>query len=151
MLLTPNRFLILLAFMLSLAIPGPLFAEEETEVTEVTEATEEEVLEPIMYFEVTPNILTFYQGTGRKIGYVVVQINIAVRGQENYDLIELHVPLIQDNLIDFFNQQDKSVIQPFSEREKLRLEAKASVEAVLKEETGKDIIENLLFTNYVYQ
>jgi len=107
--------------------------------------------EPIMYFEIEPNILTFYQGTGKKIGYVVVQVNIAVRGQENYDLVELHTPLIQDKLIDFFNQQDKSVIQPFSEREKLRLKAKESVVAVLKEETGKDVIENLLFTDYVYQ
>jgi flagellar basal body-associated protein FliL len=59
--------------------------------------------------------------------------------------------LIQYNLIDFFNRQDKSVIQPFSEREKLRLEARTSVEAVLEEEIGKNIIENLLFTNYVYQ
>jgi len=116
------------------------------------EASEEQAeIEPIMYFEIDPKVLTFYQGTGRKIGYVVVQVNIAVRGQENYDLVELHTPLIQDILIDFFNQQDKSVIQPFSERENLRIKAKESVIAVLKEETGKDVIENLLFTDYVYQ
>ncbi len=138
-----NRLFIIMALWLTLITPTPLLAEEEE--------GEEVDLEPIMYFEIEPNILTFYQGTGRKIGYVVVQINVAVRGQENYDLIELHVPLIQDNLIDFFNKQDKSVIQPFSEREKLRLQAQASVEAVLQEEIGKDIIENLLFTNYVYQ
>ncbi len=129
--------------LLITAFPLSISAEEEE--------IEEQELEPIMYFEIEPNVLTFYQGTGKKIGYVVVQVNIAVRGQDNYDLVELHVPLIQDNLIDFFNQQDKSVIQPFSEREQLRLKAQASVAAVLKEETGKDIIENLLFTNYVYQ
>ncbi|MDQ7047996.1 MAG: flagellar basal body-associated FliL family protein [Enterobacterales bacterium] len=106
---------------------------------------------PLMYFEVDPNILTFYQGTGRKLGYVVVQVNIVVRGQDNYDLVELHLPLIQDRLIDFFNRQDKSVIQPFEEREKLRVGAKEAVSAVLKEETGKDVVENLLFTNYVFQ
>ena len=138
-----NRLLIVLVLLLTLMAPENLSAEEE-EVEEVEK-------EPIMYFEIEPNILTFYQGTGRKIGYVVVQINLAVRGQDNYDLVELHVPLIQDNLIDFFNKQDKSVIQPFSEREKLRLQAQASVEAVLLEEIGEDIIENLLFTNYVYQ
>jgi len=144
-----SRLLTILALMFTLTVPAPLLAEEE-EVEEVEEV-EESDLEPIMYFEIEPNILTFYQGTGKKIGYVVVQINVAVRGQENYDLIELHVPLIQDNLIDFFNRQDKSVIQPFSEREKLRLQAQSSVEAVLQEEIGKDIVENLLFTNYVYQ
>ena len=141
MTLTLNRFLIILVVLLSTAMPDRLRAEDE----------DEEDLEPIMYYAIEPNILTFYQGTGRKIGYVVVQVNVAVRGQENYDLIELHLPLIQDNLIDFFNQQDKSVIQPFSEREKLRLRAKDSVATVMKAETGKDVVENLLFTNYVYQ
>jgi len=140
------KWLFFILLVISTITSNMLKAEEEVE----TDGGEVE-LEPIMYFEIDPNILTFYQGTGKKIGYVVVQVNIAVRGQENYDLVELHTPLIQDNLIDFFNQQDKSVIQPFSEREKLRLKAKDSVVAVLKEETGKDIIENLLFTNYVYQ
>ncbi len=138
-----NRLLVILALLLTLMVPEKLFAEEEE--------GEEIEKEPLMYYEIEPNILTFYQGTGKKIGYVVVQINLAVRGQENYDLVELHVPLIQDNLIDFFNKQDKSIIQPFSEREKLRLQAQASVEAILQQEVGKDIIENLLFTNYVFQ
>ncbi len=105
----------------------------------------------LMYYEIEPNILTFYQGTGKKIGYVVVQVNIAVRGQDNYDLIELHMPLLQDVLIKFFNRQDKSVIQPFSERENLRLKAMEIVKEALKEEVGRDIVENVLFTNYVYQ
>ena len=59
--------------------------------------------------------------------------------------------LLQDVLIKFFNRQDKSVIQPFSEREQLRLKAMDVVKEALKEEIGKDIVENVLFTNYVYQ
>ncbi len=119
----------------------------------LSEEAEEEAgaKKSLMYYEVEPNILTFYQGTGKKLGYVVVQVNIVVRGQENYDLVDLHLPLIQDSLIDFFNRQDKSVIQPFAEREKLRTQAKDVVSTVLKEETGKDIVENILFTNYVFQ
>lgn len=133
-------FITLLSLLL---LSSPAFSEEEEE--------NKPELETLMYYEIDPNILTFYQGTGRKIGYVVVQVNIAVRGQSNYDLVELHLPLIQDNLIGFFNEQDKSVIQPFSEREKLRVAAKDSVAAALKEEVGKDIVENLLFTNYIFQ
>ncbi|MBV1908545.1 MAG: flagellar basal body-associated FliL family protein [Kangiellaceae bacterium] len=128
-----------------------VFTSTNTVCAEEDEGDEEETKEALMYFEVEPNILTFYQGTGRKIGYVVVQVNLAVRGQDNYDLVELHLPLIQDNLIEFFNQQDKTVIQPFTEREQLRLKAMESVSIALTEETGKDLVENLLFTNYVYQ
>ena len=137
------KSLMLLSILFVILSSNTLLAEDDEE--EVPEK------EPLMYFEVDPNILTFYQGTGKKIGYVVVQINLAVRGQENYDLVELHLPLIQDNLTGFFNEQDKSVIQPFSEREKLRVAAKNSVAAVIKEEVGKDIVENLLFTGYIFQ
>jgi flagellar protein FliL len=135
------KLLILLTLVGFLYLPPIASAEEPVE----------EDKPELMYYEIEPNILTFYQGTGRKIGYVVVQVNVAVRGQDNYDLIELHMPLLQDVLIKFFNRQDKSVIQPFSEREQLRLKAMDVVKEALKEEIGKDIVENVLFTNYVYQ
>ena len=139
-------FIAFLAFASIAASPIALAEDEE----EGEESEEVEVI-PLMYFDIDPKVLTFYQGTGRKIGYVVVQINIAVKGQENLDLVELHSPLIQDNLIDFFNRQDKKTIQDFSEREGLRQKAQESVAAVLEEEVGKNIIESLLFTDYVYQ
>ena len=129
-----------------LSIHTAIMAEEEAE-----EDAETELQEALMYYAIEPNTLTFYQGTGKKIGYIVVQVNIAVRGQEHYDLVELHLPLIQDNLIDFFNRQDKNIIQNIKERESLRQQAQTSVANVLKQETGKDLVENLLFTNYVYQ
>lgn len=128
-----------------------LFGISSSAISAEEAEAEPEEKEALIYFEVEPNILTFYQGTGKKLGYVVVQVNIAVRGQSNYDLVELHLPIIQDNLIDFFNQQDKSVIQPFEQREQLRVKAMESVATALKEETGLDVVDNLLFTNYVYQ
>ncbi len=133
-------FIMITSFWL---LPNLVVAEEEAE--------QEQEKAELMYYEIEPNILTFYQGTGKKIGYVVVQVNIAVRGQDNYDLVELHLPLLQDTLIKFFNRQDKSVIQPFAEREQLRIAAMEAVKEALKEEIGVDIVENLLFTNYVYQ
>lgn len=141
-----NRAALVIALSFFIAITSPsILAEEEEEEEEA-----EEVI-PLMYFDIDPKVLTFYQNSGRKIGYVVVQINIAVKGQENLDLVELHTPLIQDNLIDFFNRQDKKTIQEFSEREGLRQKAQESVAAVLEAEVGKNIVESLLFTDYVYQ
>ncbi len=137
------------------AVPAEAEAVEveavEVEAVEEEEEEDEDDKEPLMYYAVEPNILTFYQGTGKKIGYVVVQVNIAVRGQDDFDLLDDHIPLVQDNLIKFFNRQDKAMIQPFKERDKLRLMAKTSVMAALREEIGKNIVENLLFTDYVYQ
>ena len=141
-----KKTLFILIFALLTFVTSPFALADDEEETE-----EEAEVIPLMYIDIDPKVLTFYQGTGRKIGYVVVQINIAVKGQENLDLIELHTPPIQDNLIDFFNRQDKKTIQEFSERESLRQKAQESVAAVLEEEVGKNIIESLLFTDYVYQ
>ncbi len=134
----------ILSLLLFLSIHPMVMAEEEEEA-------ETEQLAALIYYAIEPNTLTFYQGSGKKIGYIVVQVNIAVRGQENYALVDLHLPLIQDSLIDFFNRQDKSVIQDIKERENLRQQVQTRVSNVLKEETGKDVVESLLFTDYVYQ
>ena len=146
MLRTLLRIFSLFFFVLSFNL---IAAEPEAE--ETGEEVEEEQKEPLQYFQIAPNIMTFYQNSGRKIGYIVVQVQIVVRGQENYDLVELHLPLMQDALIDFFNSQDKLTVQDLSKRETLRQQATDRVASVLKEEVGKEVIENLLFTQYIFQ
>ncbi|WP_444995934.1 flagellar basal body-associated FliL family protein [Aliikangiella sp. IMCC44359] len=118
---------------------------------EQAEGKSDESKQPLMYFQIDPNILTFYQSTSKKFGYIVVQIQIVVRGQDNYDLVETNLPLVQDTLIDFFNRQSKETIQDLKQRENLRQEAKSKVDEVLKQELGISIVENLLFTQYVFQ
>lgn len=143
--------IVVVAFFLltsTLFSAGSVSAAEEIEETEETEETEKE---PLMYFQITPNILTFYQSTGRKIGYVVVQIHVMVRGVENLELVKHHQPLMLDSLTDFFNRQDKAVITDAAQRENLRLQAKERVATVIREETGSDIVENILFNSYVFQ
>lgn len=132
--------IIIILALLSLYSSSAVLAEEK-----------EEEKEPLMYYRIDPNILTFYQNTGRKLGYIVVQVQVAVRGQDDYDLVELHLPLMQDTLIDFFNRQDKAVVKDLKKREELRQQATARVNEVLKEETAKEPVEDLLFTQYIFQ
>lgn len=131
-----------------LIFSGFLFAAEPAEEAD---AAEEESKEPFMYYQISPNIMTFYQDTGRKMGYIVVQVQVVVRGQDDFDAIDLHLPLLQDTLVGFFNSQDKATIQDLQQRENLRSQAKTKVAEVLKEELGREIVENLLFTQYVFQ
>lgn len=114
-------------------------------------AADKDNKEPLMYYQVDPNILTFYQNSGKKLGYIVVQVQVVVRGQDNYDLVEFHLPLIQDTLIDFFNRQDEATVKDLKKREALRGQAASQVAKVLEEETGNNIVEDLLFTQYVFQ
>ena len=139
----PRAFNILL---LSLTMLASALGAAESE----PEAAKENK-EPPIYFQIDPNILTFYQNSGRKFGYVVVQVQVVVRGQDNADLLELHMPLMQDALIDFFNRQDKATIQDLKQRESLRQQAKQVVSQVIQQEVGSDIVDNLLFTQYIFQ
>ena len=144
------RFIITILFTAMLGFSSLVnSAEEGSEETE--NAAEEEVKEEIMYYQIAPNIMTFYQNTGRKMGYIVVQVQLVVRGQDNWDLIDDHLPLVQDSLVDFFNSQDKDTVQDLQQREALRNQAKERVANVIKQEVGKNVIENLLFTQYVFQ
>ena len=137
-----KKYLFLLLFIPFLAFG----AEEAAE----GEESEEKKL-PLKYYQIAPNIMTFYQGTGKKMGYVVVQVQVVVRGEENLELVGIHLPLMQDALIDFFNRQEKKVIRDHTQRPTLQNQAKEKVAAALKEELGEDIIEDLLFTQYIFQ
>lgn len=142
-----NIFVSALLFSVTLYLP-PVQAAEEAEAAE--EESEEKKL-PIKYYQIAPNIMTFYQSSGKKMGYIVVQVQVVVRGDDNLELIETHLPLMQDTLIDFFNRQEKDVVQDLNQRETLRQEAKARVAKVISDEIGDDIVENLLFTQYIFQ
>jgi flagellar protein FliL len=136
--------LALLFALFNLLLASSSFAAEEAKA-------EEEQKEPVMYYMITPNLMTFYQNSGRKMGYVVVQVQVVVRGQDNFDLLDLHLPLLQDALTDHFNRQDKAVITDLKQRETLRQQTTEILAKVIKEEVGKDVVENVLFTSYIFQ
>jgi len=135
-----KRFLVLL---LLATLPSFAFSAEEGE--------ENAEQPPLMYFPVEPKTLTFYQGTGRKIKYIVVQVEIAVKGQDNYDLVEENLPLIQDALTDYFHSLDKSMVEDLAKRRQMQEEVKKRLNEVLQEETKVAPVEEVLFTDYMYQ
>ncbi|WP_196140111.1 flagellar basal body-associated FliL family protein [Aliikangiella sp. G2MR2-5] len=144
--------LALLIFLLTLAASFPLVcAAEEAAQTEENSEEEGKPQLPLQYYLVTPNVMTFYQNSGRRLGYIVVQVQIVVRGDEKYELLATHLPLIQDALTDFFNRQTKEIVTDLNQRENLRIQAKDRVASILEAELGEPIVEDLLFTQYVYQ
>ena len=144
-----HLFALLIAVCFSFAAFNASAAEESAENAEGTE--EEAPKKPVKYYQIAPNIMTFYQNTGRKMGYIVVQVQLVVRGDEDWDIVDENLPLIQDALIDFFNRQQESVVRDLAQRDALRVQAKDIVATALKEELGREVVENLLFTQYLFQ
>lgn len=106
----------------------------------------------IRYYDLDPNIITNYQKPpSRRLGFVTVDVQFQVTGEEGLDILDYHKPLIEDTLIDVINSQSEEVITDISQRDSIRNAIKTKLSAVLKEETGKEVIEDVLFTKFIYQ
>ncbi len=83
--------------------------------------------------------------------YLQVDIELMTRSGAGVDAAKLHMPRIRNTLMMLFTQQRYEDIVTREGKEKLQRDALAAVQAVLKEETGKNGIESLYFTNFVMQ
>lgn len=135
---------VLANLLFGMLVLSPLQAEEE-------EVKQEPPKEPLSYFLIKPNVMSLYQTSDSRLHYVSVEIQVTVRGEKKLELIETHMPLIQDTVIDFLHRQEKNIIEDTSQREVLRTNLKNRVAEVLKAETGDELLENILFTQYLYK
>lgn len=67
------------------------------------------------------------------------------------DAVRLHMPIIRHNLINLFNAQLLLVFEDPTGIEQLRQLATEEVQLVLRNEIGRDGIEEVLFTTFVMQ
>ena len=65
--------------------------------------------------------------------------------------IEHHAPLIRDTIISIIGQQSAQQIKSLAGREKIRQLSKQKINQLLLAETGHTAINELLFTQYLYQ
>ncbi len=116
-------------------------------------ANSEEAPKPdIRYYDLDPNIITNYQKPpARRLGFVTIDVQFQVTGEEGLDILDYHKPLIEDAIIDVINSQSEKVITDITQRDIIRNEIKTKLSAVLKEETGKEVIDDVLFTKFIYQ
>ncbi len=137
----------LLLFFTSVA----LSAQEETP-PEGEEVAIEEPKKEIFYYDLDPNVIANYQKPpARRLGFITLDVQLQVAGSENLDLLEYHKPLIENAITDVINQQDEATIKDIDKRDAIRAAIKIRLSEVLKEETGKEIVDDVLFTKFIYQ
>lgn len=106
----------------------------------------------IVYYGFDPDIVTNYVTSGRRsLGYIRVTIELMVADRSHLADIEHHEPLILNTIIRIFNQQHEDKIKSLTGREEIRQTILQELQVVLKRETGKDMLHDLLFTKYLYQ
>lgn len=104
------------------------------------------------YFELFPNFVTNYQKDNGKVGYLSIGIQLKIKGAAGVELIKQHLPLLQDAVVWLMRGQTDASVRDLAQRENLRQQTLAELQTRLETETKqKAIIEDVLFTRYVWQ
>ncbi|BBN80781.1 flagellar basal body-associated protein FliL [Pseudoalteromonas sp. A25] len=103
------------------------------------------------YFGFEPDIITNYIGqSNKKLGYVRVTVDLMLNDVGNISVVEHHTPLLRDAIVQILSKEPEETIKSLTGREEIRLRCADKLKSLLKEETGEEIIRDVLFTKYLY-
>ena len=130
-----------IVLMLALSWPMVALAEEA-----------EEGAAKVSYVTLNPPFVGNYglDGSSRLKVYKA-DISLRVSGAEAAKAVKANDPLIRNQLVGLFTQQTSETLGSVEAKEKLRQEALKQIQQVMLEETGKPMIEDLLFNNLIVQ
>ncbi|WP_426415659.1 flagellar basal body-associated FliL family protein [Aestuariirhabdus sp. LZHN29] len=115
--------------------------------TTVWAAEEEVQKEPAQYITLKPS---FVASMGAR-SYLKADISLRARGDDTVKQIDHHMPLVRDGLVLLFSAQTFADVEGAAGREQLRQSALQMLQQLLTQETGKPLVEDLLFTSFVVQ
>lgn len=106
-----------------------------------------------MYVPFQPDITTNFikLGDSRHLGYIRVSVEAVVENREDMSVVEHHAPLLRDAFIQVFGAAQEGKVRSLTGREELRQECLQRAQALLTQETGRDVVSDIIFTTYLYQ
>lgn len=108
------------------------------------------VKQTAIYESIAPAFVVNFKYQGRQ-RYMQVSVALMARNQAELDALKVHMPLVRNRLVMLFSGQDfESLMTPVG-KEMLRQQATAAVQELAQKETGKTVVEQVLFTNIVLQ
>ncbi len=104
------------------------------------------------YLGLEPDIVTNYIGTSaRKLGYVRVTVELMVHDVELLEIAEHHMPLLRSTAIEIFGRQPEEKVKSLTGREDIRRAILKALQNHMQQETGAEVIRDVIFTKYLYQ
>ncbi|KAI2693990.1 MULTISPECIES: flagellar basal body-associated protein FliL [unclassified Pseudomonas] len=128
--------------MLALSLPVAAIAEE----------AKEEAAPKVNYITLSPPFVGNYGLDGTpKLKVYKADVALRVTGDEATKLVKANEPLIRNQLVALFAQQTTEAMNNVDAKEKLRQEALRQTQQIMNDETGKPVVEDLLFNNLIIQ
>lgn len=108
------------------------------------------VKKPAQYVKLKPEFVINFQ-VGPRQRFLQVYIDIMTRDDLIVAGLEEHSPRVRSEIINVISQQEFEQLRTPEGRKALQEAIAMTVKQVMREETGSDAIEQVLFTNYVMQ
>ncbi|WP_188696519.1 flagellar basal body-associated protein FliL [Bowmanella pacifica] len=104
------------------------------------------------YFGLEPDIVTNYvSNSSRNLGYVRVTVELMLEDASFLEAAEHHAPLLRATAIDIFGRQPEEKVKSLTGREEIRRDCLQKLRQLMKQETGSEMIKDVIFTKYLYQ
>ncbi|MBW2941595.1 flagellar basal body-associated FliL family protein [Zhongshania aquimaris] len=102
------------------------------------------------YYSLSPSFVVNLQNE-RGIRFLMIEIDLMTRKDDVFSKVEQYEPRIRNDLLMLFSKLDREAIATAEQRQTLQNEALATINGVLKAESGKPGVEAVYFTKFVVQ
>lgn len=125
-------------------------SSEDESTEETAEAVVEEVVIPAQYIKMKPRFIVNYN-VGTRQRFLQASIEIMTRSQGVVDAIELHNPMLRNEIVRILSDQDFKALRSPEGRLALKTELQEKLISIVEREAGVEGIEAVLFTDFVMQ
>lgn len=149
-----NKLLIILIALVTLLLGGGgaaaflLLGKEEPPPAEGEAEVKEEVVEAI-YIDLKPEFVINFRDSHDRPKFLKAEMSVATKDPDHEETITRHMPAIRNNLVLLLSRQIYEDLVPHEGKEGLRQQALAEVQSVLTAQTGKPVVDDLFFSNFV--
>ena len=104
------------------------------------------------YYKITePFTINFLKQSQQEARYLQIKVALMAHDQSILDSADMNLPMIQDSLRSLFSEQSMESIGSVEGRKMLQTSTLDTINAILKDETGKGDVKAVYFTSFILQ
>ncbi len=130
---------------------GWYFAQKKTPGHAAAEPAAAKIPAPAQYFPLDPAFVVNLNNASSGAQFLQVEIQLMTRDPAALEILKQQAPGIRAKLLMQLSQVNADSLTTLEGKEALRKQALASVKTMMTAETGKPIVEDLVFTSFVMQ
>lgn len=130
---------------------GWYFAQKKTDGHAAAKSAAPKIPAPAQYFPLDPAFVVNLNNASSGAQFLQVEIQLMTRDPAALEILKQQAPGIRAKLLMQLSQVNADSLTTLEGKEALRKQALASVKTMMTAETGKPVVEDLVFTSFVMQ